>query len=340
MRPAALAAAVLILAACGAVTRGAGGTASAPRTTSPSLPSPSITCASQARPPTIGGMSVTWIKSRNQIVLFGGDDGTHGPTAGTWVYGSGCWNQKISAASPSARDSMTSAYDAAHDVVVLYGGRTGGPGQPGRFLYDTWTWNGQTWTQALSAGPIMVAPTAAYDPIAKRVIMFGSTAAGVAQTWAWGGQSWQLLVPPASPSGRIAASMTFDVATNQLLLFGGDQTLHPVSETWTWDGSTWHQRTPASSPQARFSAAIASYEPGSSVVLFGGADRNQVYGDTWRWDGSTWSPLHPSHAPPSMFGGTAFDTGSQVELIAGNGELWTWDGTDWSGPWVGSLAKA
>jgi len=225
---------------------------------------------------------------------------------------------------------MTSAYDAAHDVVVVYGGRTGGPGQPGTFMYDTWTWDGRLWVQAATTGPVMIAPTAAYDPAAKQVIMFGSTAGGEAQTWAWNGLGWQQLRPAASPSGRFAVSMTFDVATQQLLLFGGDQTLGPVGETWTWNGSTWQQRTPTSSPSPRFNAPMASYEPGKSVVLIGGVDRSQAYTDTWRWDGVTWTQLHPSHTPSLSVGATAVDAGSQVQLVGSVGEVWVWDGSDWT----------
>jgi len=229
----------VFLVGCGAVH--GSGPASAPRTATPSITtSPSsVACANQPRPLAVGRMSVVYVTSRRELVLFGGDDATSTPTNGTWVLGAGCWSARSPASSPSRRDSMTSAYDADRDVVVVYGGRSGGPGQPGRFLYDTWTWDGRTWFQASNAGPVLIAPAAAYDPNAKQVIMFGSTAGGEAQTWAWDGLSWQRLIPLASPSGRLAAGLTFDVATRQLLLFGGDQTLAPVGETWTWDGSTW-----------------------------------------------------------------------------------------------------
>src|SRR5205814_5848776 len=137
--------------------------------------------------------------------------------------------------------------DASRDVVLLYGGRSGGPGQPANFLYDTWTWDGQSWRQ-VSSGPVLIAPASAYDPTSRRIILFGSTADGFAQTWAWDGVTWQRLQPVTSPSARLAPSLTFDITTNRLLLFGGDQTLQPVGETWTWDGSNLQDMKPASSP--------------------------------------------------------------------------------------------
>jgi hypothetical protein len=227
---------------------------------------------------------------------------------------------------------MTAAYDEERNVVVLYGGRIGAPGQSGSFLYDTWIWDGSTWVQPkISSGPVLFVPTAAYDPISKQVILFGQSAqGGEAQTWGWDGKSWQLLRPTLSPSGRYGVSMAFDSATNRLLLFGGDQNLGAIGETWAWDGSTWEQLAPAKSPSPRYLAAMGSTGPTPGLVLFGGADRNQVYGDTWKWDGNTWTQLAPSHTPHISLFPTAFDTGSQLELIASNGEVWAWDGTDWS----------
>jgi hypothetical protein len=274
-------------------------------------------------------MSVAYVSSKQQIFQFGGDDARNTPLAETWVLGNQCWAKVTPGASPTPRDTATVAYDAARDIVVLYGGRGGAPGLPAQFLYDTWVWDSKAWHLASVIGPRLIAPAAAYDPNAREVIMFGSTAGGIAETWAWDGLTWRQLHPAASPDARLAASLTLDVTSNHLLLFGGDQTLQPVSETWAWDGSNWQNINPPASPSARFGAAMASYESGRLVVLNGGLSRSELKNDTWVWDGRTWTEQHPSHVPTSPGGTIAVDTGQALELIGSQGAVWSWSGTDW-----------
>jgi hypothetical protein len=305
--------------------------ASTSRTSSPTPAK--VACANAARPlaPNSG---VVYLNTRNAILLFGGDWTTQTRAAETWLRSSGCWTKLSPVASPSLRDSMTMAYDPVQGVVVMYGGRVGGPGEAGKFLFDTWTWDGQTWAAAASAaGPEMKNPAAAYDPISKRVILFGASESvasekGEPQTWTWTGQGWQLLRPTVSPSARYGAGLAFDSATGQLLLFGGARTDRgPLDETWTWNGSTWRQIVPASSPSPRHSPAMGN---GSArgLVLFGGADFSHWYTDTWIWDGRSWNQASPSHTPPSgVRAGVATDAG--LELIGKNGDVWDWSGSDW-----------
>ncbi len=221
------------------------------------------------------------------------------------------------------------AFDMTRGVVVLYGGRMGGPGQSGSFLRDTWTWDGGTWNEVSTGGPDLINPVAAYDPISKEVILFGPTAQGEAQTWAWTGAAWTLLHPTVSPSGRDSASMTFDSATGQLLMFGGEQTLGPLAETWTWDGATWRQLHPAKSPAARLLAALGPNSAGvPGLVLYGGADFSRALHDTWIWDGASWNAVVPNHAPPAGVGAPVA-TDTQLDLVGRDGEIWAWSGSDW-----------
>ncbi|NTV62184.1 MAG: hypothetical protein HGA65_01435 [Oscillochloris sp.] len=62
-------------------------------------------------------------------------------------------------------------YDEARGQVVLFGGR----GYGGEYLNDTWTWDGNSWTQLNPAN----SPTArsrhsmAYAATEQRIILFG-----------------------------------------------------------------------------------------------------------------------------------------------------------------------
>jgi hypothetical protein len=72
----------------------------------------------------------------------------------------------------------------ARASVVLFGGtRLFGPGQ---LFRDTWTWDGEYWTQRQDIGP---APRAghgmAYDSARQRTVLFGGMAANgsLGDTW-------------------------------------------------------------------------------------------------------------------------------------------------------------
>jgi hypothetical protein len=282
-------------------------------------------CANSMHPGAWIGQ-VVYVGNQNAILLFGGDIKTRS-VAETWLHSSGCWTKLNPATSPSMRDSMAIGYDFDRRVAVMYGGRVGAPGQSGKFVYDTWTWDGQTWTPIAATGPEIRNPAAAYDPNSRRILLFGQSPRGEAQTWMWTGQTWQLLHPATSPSGRGAVSLAIDWATGQLLLFGGAQTLGPVGETWTWDGSTWRQIFPGSSPSPRQGSILGANRVAPGLVLFGGADSSPFI-DTWIWDGHTWSQATPSHVPPQGFS-AGVSTGLGLELIARNGEIWGWSGVDW-----------
>ena len=288
---------------------------------------PPTSCPITAGFPPIGGL--VNLNGRNQVLLIGGDVASSSAIAETWVFSSGCWSQLTPAKSLSVRDSVSAAFDPTRGTVVLYGGRSGGAGQSGTFLHDTWTWDGGTWNQVSTGGPALINAVAAYDPISKAVILFGPTAQGDSQTWAWTGVAWTLLHPAVSPSGRDSASMTFDSATGQLVMFGGEQTVRPLAETWTWDGATWHQLHPAKSPAARLLAALGPNSAGGpGLVLYGGTDFSRALHDTWIWDGASWNAVTPSHAPPAGVGAPVA-TDTTLELVGGAGEIWAWSGSDW-----------
>jgi len=122
-------------------------------------------------------------------------------------------------------------------------------------------------------------------------------------TWAWTGSDWKQLSPASPlPVVRQSASMAYDGASSQMILFGGDTTgPSDRNDTWTGTGTgtggwTWTQRSPTNIPGVRQEAAMA-YDPGCSrVVLFSGLDTGN---DTWAWTGTDWAPLTPTHAPPA-----------------------------------------
>ena len=110
--------------------------------------------------------------------------------------------------------------------------------------------------------------------------------------------------PPASP--RIGASMAYDQARGELVLFSGSdgKSSTYLDDTWTWNGKAWAQVHPPKSPAGRQQATMAYDAARKVVVLFGGLGSTQSnrpvsvnLNDTWTWDGRAWTEHRPQHVP-------------------------------------------
>ena len=139
--------------------------------------------------------------------------------------------------------------------------------------------------------------------------------------------------------------MTFDAATNSLVLFGGstDSGNIKLNDTWIFtptDG--WRQAFPPVSPSPRAGAGFA-YDPVSkSAVLFGGGGAgNELFNDTWTWDGSTWTQQFPPVSPPPRGFNEeqmAYDAATGTIVLFGGfgaddtyfGDTWVWNGVTWA----------
>ena len=109
--------------------------------------------------------------------------------------------------------------------------------------------------------------------------------------------NWTHLQPAASPTARATATMAYDPATGDMVLFGGTGESTGLADTWTWNGTTWAQQHPTKSPTARYGASMA-YDPATGdMVLFGGEVGNGPGNDTWTWDGTNWAKLSPATSP-------------------------------------------
>jgi len=286
--------------------------------------------------------------ARQQMVLFSGccDPDVH--LDGTWVRSGTTWTEVHPVNSPPSREGGTMVYDAATRTVVLFGGSsdTGS-------LNDTWTWDGTNWTQQFPATPPPARYFAgmSYDAGHSQVVLFGGAGGDavyvpLGDTWIWDGTNWTQQHPLVSPPTRVAASMAYDAASHQTVLFGGGIAgtsicvpyvlCEPVGDTWTWDGSNWTLHLLVVSPPARVQASMAYDAPRGQIVLFGGAGAGHGR-DTWTWDGSSWLPHLPATSPGARQAASMeYDAQAQlVVLFAGccrgpQDDTWTWDGNTWS----------
>jgi RHS repeat-associated protein/uncharacterized repeat protein (TIGR01451 family) len=264
---------------------------------------------------------------------------------------------------PSGRSGYAAAYDPDHHVVVLFGGLINNLGTGGgiTFLRDTWSFDGQTWTQRATTGPSLRANASlAWDGVNHRMILFGGYQdsadpfggdVSLNDTWAWNGSTWTQLSPVSKPSIRNGALATWDSLNQRIVLYGGISLGQVSAETWVWTGSNWSRLATATDPGPGYRLDYAmTYDPAiGKTVLFGGwkfptslydPDNGTYPTDTWAWNGSGWSQLTTVGTVGSRLNGSmAYDTmAGQVVLYGGNtdpysGHLnttWRFDGTGWT----------
>jgi len=185
----------------------------------------------------------------------------------------------------------------------------------------------------------------AYDPVSKKVLLFGGEGktGNLNDTWAFDGSNWTQLAPAVAPPVRNGATMAFDWISKKLIMFGGFNVNTYLQDTWVWDGatSTWTE-IQMKSPPPRATGAMLFTDPVTGrAIMFGGYNITRpvpVFSDTWLWTGKIWKKLNPATAPyPRAWGIASLDpVRHNVVLTGGTGDTirtdntWTWDGNDWT----------
>jgi hypothetical protein len=323
---------------------------------------------------------LTYDSANQQAVMFGGTGryqanvGTVSrPIGDTWAWRSGHWRQL---AWPG-QQTQSLVYDAANHTVVGFGGYDGdrafagnGPG-PG----TTYVWDGKAWDAPhLSSQPVgRLDANLVYDAQLRAVVMFGGRneiqgkATYLNDTWLWNGRRWQRpkTQNKAAPSPRSNASLVYDAASKQVVMFGGVSftaagtcCVH-VNDTWVFDRHGWKRMDaggPAGhGPSLRKDQSVAYDAARKRVILFGGqsetADDDVTVSlgelaeprlnDTWLWDGKHWSqaPLADSATGPSPRAAASlvYDEARKVMLLFGGYNAgcstcntWSWNGKKWA----------
>lgn len=169
--------------------------------------------------------------------------------------------------------------------------------------------------------------------VAVAVATLGLSSLPSPPVWAATGGGWVQLHPATSPPSPFSRPpppghvirLAFDAATQETVLFTGDQ-------TWTFDGATWTERHPASIPPLNGSMEDMTYDAGTgAVVLLLQLTDGSV--GTWNWDGANWVDQHPPVEPPAS-GQIAYDSArnrviAQIATGPRQAETWAWDGVTW-----------
>ncbi len=254
---------------------------------------------------------------------------------------------------PPSRTRYAATYDLARRQTLLFGGAddSNWPG-PTTQLSDTWSWDGESWTQhATPVHPPEGVVLMTYDILRQRVFAIG----GDRTMWEWDGATWTNLPGQAPAVKTLEYSLSRQRVVALVQLGGANQ-----NRLWEWDGSTWNPVLTANQPPEqsmvydlwrdrlvmndggaiwefdnvdwlrRTPELMPSFSWGQLVAY--DATRGKVvaayHGTVTEWDGFGWSYPGPSAAVYGV--GMAFDAVRQrTVVLTFQGETWEWDGVAW-----------
>lgn len=266
----------------------------------------------------------------NRMVIFGGGLGTPGPCANdAWILdgangkaGTPTWlTLTPSGALPPARVHHVSAYDAATNTLMVFGGSDCGTG----YFSDVWVLsnaNGQggtpVWTQLSPTGTIPAArqsATAVYDSANNILIVYGGDAGGsnfgdvsvLSNANGTGGTPvWTLLAPTGTaPLERSGHSAIYDAVNNRMTVFGGFHLFHSTSDVFVLTSANglggapaWSQVLPVgTAPMVGYHSGVYDqalnlmhvYAGTSSLTKLSGDDHDFILTNANGIGSSTWA---------------------------------------------------
>jgi hypothetical protein len=261
------------------------------------------------------GHTATYDPVRDRMLVFGGYDGTVnlGDLWALSLAGNSAWSALVPAGiSPSVRSGHRAIYDPVRDRMLVLGGNDGTVN-----LGDVWALSlgvSPTWSALAPTGTPPSAryePTAIYDPIRDRLVLFGGADSSdmLNDVWALSlvsGTAWSALVP-AGPPTRQGHTAIYDPVRDRMLVCGGNNFFTNLDDVWALSlaGSpTWSLLAPAGPHPPTLRLHTAIYDPvRDRMLVFGGTPDNvNVYGDVWALSlagGMAWSALTPTGTPPS-----------------------------------------
>jgi hypothetical protein len=274
-----------------------------------------------------------------QLVLFGGLNGSEQPINDTWLFTVGAWTQANPSNPPLARSTQGQVWDPVRQRTVMFGGGGLNP------YNDTWLWDGTNWTKEVTlnnpTGGFYV--NLVYDIQHAQPLLFGGQGASgyVNETWTLGyvyTSSWvqvDAANDPFAPGARYGANaVTYN---GGVLLFGGYNGSASLNDTWQYTGREWTALSSGGLPARNYASMV--YDGLHSVVLLFGGESGQDSGplnDTWTFSSGTWTQATPANQPSARSSAAMVYDGANhnVMLFGGSAgtenDTWIWDGNNWT----------
>lgn len=218
--------------------------------------------------------------THGRIVVFGGRQATGGVDNefrllnDTWVYDNGNWSEIATPNAPTPRQHGGAAYDPVRDRVVVFGGTVfKADGVTLENNFDTWEFDGTTWTQPAYNKPELLRPMLAFDERRNQMILVGSDTAFKSKMYRLDvpTSAWVEITPAKMPDCVSDASMVYQDHNGTIMLVGGvcSVTTSLVDQTWEWNGTNWAEVK--TRVITRATGTALGYDPlRATAVLYGG----------------------------------------------------------------------
>lgn len=221
------------------------------------------------------------------------------------------------------------AYDGSQ--IILFGGSDA----PDTALNQTWAYTNATWTQQTITGTVPASRTyhsLASNPISDTIYLFGGNdrTTYFNDVWQYQAGLWTQLSVAGPMEARTLASLTYDPAHNQLLLFGGrtiSGTL--LADLWAFNlgSNNWtllDNGGGGGDPPARMAHTLTYDAAAGRAVLAGGlADDETLLGDTWHYDTTGWLEVDSTPLPARAYHKAVYT--NNVILLFSNREGWRYE---------------
>lgn len=259
---------------------------------------------------------------------------SYGLQAETWEHDGVAWHLLAPPVQPPARQQFTMAYDSQRDRVVLFSG----VGTLGGMFGDTWEWDGATWLQRATTGPVgRQDASMAFDRRRGRCVLFGGSAVNVGlvgDTWEWDGTTWMPRVFGTRPTPRSGPALGYDPNRARVVLHGGldlSGASGVSDQTWEYDGVSWQLVATGGGPGGRNKHDLVFDTVRNELLAVGGLAASNGASGVFAWNGARWQAVVGEPAQPQ--GG--YGVRAAADPVGGGavmfgGSTWRHDAGGWA----------
>lgn len=218
----------------------------------------------------------------DRALLFGGGEGTQ-DYDDTWQYKGGAWTLLSPPNAPSPRRFPAATWDRLRNRVLLFGGNHA-VGETTTNYFDTWAFNGTTWTRLHENGPQLTGASIVVDEKNDQILLLGAKTDGTVEMHRFNETGWEKLSPTTLPLCVRESALVYQRHNERVVQVGGGcENGNILETTYEWDGTNFQKiDTSSTNPGTVFGMAYTYDEARQETLLFGGSDfggeRSLTYG--------------------------------------------------------------
>ena len=273
------------------------------------IPPPTATSKPWVHPSGRVHHNLVYLDQCGQILLLGGSIGDHQDPVNAsnelWSYefSTNTWKEMTPMTDPGSLTVFPVAFDGESSQLIQFGGAYSSNPKTWDMenaVNATWAYNctNETWKE-MSEGPSpRLGHQMVYNTTADRIILFGGVGSqGLKDTWAYdfNTDTWTEMDPATSPPRRYYHTMAYDVESDKVLVWGGNDL--PDKNMWVYDlnTDTWEKKVSDGGPSHRNFAEMVYDTEADRIIFYGGFRMN----DTWVYDYNTnsWTEMKPDQNP-------------------------------------------